>query len=103
MNQLQLKSLLTVKICNLLLAEEMDNIKGTTAYRQDIKNLVNKLAQKLDREYSETYRLYDNDEVAEIALNHTVTILESFVDIVSNMKSAEDFLVLGERLKQLNF
>ena len=99
MNKISLKSLLVVKLCNLLLAEEMDNLKGTTAYKQDIKNLVNRLSQKLDNEYNEIYRLYDDNETAETGLNHTLNILESFVDKVSQMKSAEDFIILGEQLK----
>ena len=96
MNEVKKKSLLVVKICNLLLAEEMDNLKGTTAYKQDIKNLINRLSEKLDREYAETYMLYDQGE--ELGLNYTIKILESFVDKVLEMKSAEDFIILGESL-----
>jgi len=101
MNQLKLKSLLVVKVCNLLLAEEMDVLKGTTVYKQDIKNLVNTLSTKLDKEYNETYNLYDNDEDAEMGLNYALDIVDKFVKTVSSMKKSEEFIELGEKLNNL--
>jgi Ca2+-binding EF-hand superfamily protein len=99
MTQPQLKSLVMVKICNLLLAEEMDQLKETKAYQQDIKNLVNTLSKKLDREYSEVYNVYKDDNDGELGLQYLVRILESFVENISEMKSTEDLIILGERLK----
>ena len=101
MNELTKKSLLLVKVCNLLLAEEMDTLKKTNAYKQDIKGLVNTLSKKLDKEYVETYKLYDSDNVGEMGLNYTINIVDSFVQKIVQMKSAEEFITIGEKLKTL--
>jgi hypothetical protein len=101
MNKLTKKSLLLVKICNFLLAEEMDRIKGTTAYKQGIKNMVNNLSKRLDKECEETYNLYQEDERGEMGLNYSIKIIEDFVDKLVNLKSAEEFIIVGEKLKTL--
>lgn len=100
MTELTKKSLLVVKLCNLLLAEEMDRIKGTKAYKQKIKNLTNNLSDELDREYSETYALYMADEEGLNGINYTLTSLENIAEKISNMKNAEQLIEFNEHINK---
>ena len=95
------KSLLVVKLCNLLLAEEMDNIKNTTAYSRRIKQLVNNISDQLDKEYSETYSLYMDEDQALGGINYTLTALEGIADKIANMKTADELITFNEQIKTL--
>lgn len=91
MNNLTKKSVLLVKACNLLLAEEMDNLKSTTAYKQDIKHLVNTLSKKLEVEYTQTYNAVKGEE---FGLHYTMNLIEDFAEKLSSMRSPEDILTI---------
>ena len=105
MNQKLLKSILIVKSCNILLAEEMDNIKSTNLYSQKIKNLTNNLSKELDRQYEAIYGLFD-DEESEQGFNYIVKLLESFQELISNAESPEELLEISlvlESIKNKNY
>jgi len=95
------KSILITKACHILLAEEMDKLRNTSAYRQDTKNLVNKLSHKLDQEYSEVYSIYDDSDRGRYGFNLVVNLIEDFVDKIGNMRSAEELIEFNEHLKTL--
>ena len=105
MNESLLKSILVVKSCSILLAEEMDKIKNSNIYSQKIKNLTNNLSKELDIQYEKTYKLFD-DEESEQGFNYIVKLIENFQKIISSAKSPEELLEISlvlESIKNKNY
>lgn len=83
-NQQLIKSLLVFKACSTLLVWELDKLKDTGLYRQNVKNLVNNTTKALEKEVFEIYKLLPNTDEQQ-GFNVVVELIEKFNRIISNI------------------
>lgn len=93
------KSVIVVSICNILIQEEMDNLKGTYLYKSKIKKNINEISTVLESVVEKTYEIF-NEEDEEISFHAVSKLIEDFAKAIINAKNTEKLADLAAILQE---